>query len=318
MSYTPAIRTSNTLPRFPPSIIRPEQLARIRTPKDDEPNNNKPYETKYFTQILDHFNFYPQSYHTFQQRYLINHTYWGGANKNAPIFVYMGNEGDIEWFALNTGFMFETAPHFNALLVFIEHRFYGKSIPYGGDKEVAYKNASTQGYLSSTQALADYATLILDLKNNLTAPDSPVVVFGGSYGGITLIINGMVAVLAAWFRLKYPHVAMAALASSSPILYFGNLTSPFTFNNIVTQDFRGESESCYEVIKGSWTQIEETAMQKGGLEKLKSSFKICKNNSISADDIESWLSKAYIYTAMTDYPTPSNFLNPLPAYPVKQ
>lgn len=39
------------------------------------------------------------------------------------------------------------------------------------------------GYLSSTQALADYATLIIDLKNNLTAIDSPVVVFGGSYGG---------------------------------------------------------------------------------------------------------------------------------------
>lgn len=65
----------------------------------------------------------------------------------------------------------------------LQHRFYGKSIPYGGDEEVAYKNASTLGYLSSTQALADYATLIIDLKKNLTATDSPVVVFGGSYGG---------------------------------------------------------------------------------------------------------------------------------------
>jgi len=69
---------------------------------------------------------------------------------------------------------------------YVQHRFYGESIPYGGDKEVAYKNASTQGYLSSTQALADYATLILNLKNNLTAKESPVVVFGGSYGGSML------------------------------------------------------------------------------------------------------------------------------------
>ena len=75
---------------------------------------------KYFTQILDHFNFNPQSYETFQQRYLMNDKYWGGAHKNAPIFVYIGNEGEIEWFAYNTGFMFETAPHFNALLGFIE------------------------------------------------------------------------------------------------------------------------------------------------------------------------------------------------------
>jgi lysosomal Pro-X carboxypeptidase len=37
--------------------------------------------------------------------------------------------------------------------------------------------------MSSTQALADYATLIIDLKKNLSAIDSPVVVFGGSYGG---------------------------------------------------------------------------------------------------------------------------------------
>lgn len=52
------------------------------------------------------------------------------------------------------------------------------------------------------------------------------------------VCSGIFAVLAAWFRLKYPHVAIGALASSSSILNFGNLTSPFTFNNIVTQDFR--------------------------------------------------------------------------------
>uniref|UniRef100_A0A5B6ZVA8 Putative lysosomal Pro-X carboxypeptidase-like n=1 Tax=Davidia involucrata TaxID=16924 RepID=A0A5B6ZVA8_DAVIN len=287
-------------PTFPSSIIQPEQLSLLST-------ENELYQTKYFTQILDHFNYNPQSYQTFQHRYLINDTYWGGAKKNAPIFVYMGNEGDIEWFAQNTGFMFETAPHFSALLVFIEHRFYGKSIPFGGDKDVAYKNASTIGYLSSAQALADYATLIIDLKKNLSATDSPIVVFGGSYGGM----------LAAWFRLKYPHVTIGALSSSSPILYFENITSQFSFYNTVTQDFRSESENCYKVIKGSWQQIEDTANQPGGLEILRKSFRICKNY-IDTGSLESWLETAYIYTAMTDYPTPSNFLNHLPAYPVKQ
>lgn len=99
-------------PKFPSSIIRPEQLL-VST-------KNQLYKTNYFTQTLDHFNFNPQSYQTFQQRYLINDIYWGGAEKNAPIFVYTGNEGNIEWFAQNTGFMFENAPHFKALLVFIE------------------------------------------------------------------------------------------------------------------------------------------------------------------------------------------------------
>ncbi|KAF9591422.1 hypothetical protein IFM89_004120 [Coptis chinensis] len=296
-SCSPSIAEST--PRFPYSVIRPESLSVL--------TENELYETKYFTQILDHFNYHPESYQTFQQRYLINDKYWDGSQKKAPIFVYTGNEGDIEWFAQNTGFMFETAPKFKALLVFTEHRFYGKSIPFGGDKKVAYSNSSTLGYLSSTQALADYASLIIDLKKNLTAEDSPVIVLGGSYGGM----------LAAWFRLKYPHVAIGALASSSPILNFDDIVSPYSFNNIITEDFKSVSENCYKVIKGSWSEIENTAQQKGGLESLRNSFKICKNY-IDVNSLKGWLNTAFVYTAMTDYPTPSNFLNHLPAHPVKQ
>ncbi|XP_031281007.1 lysosomal Pro-X carboxypeptidase-like [Pistacia vera] len=125
------------------------------------------------------------------------------------------------------------------------------------------------------------------------------------------------AVLAAWFRLKYPHVAIGALASSAPILNFENMVSPYTFNAIVTKDFRSESENCYKVIKGSWLKIEEKASQHGGLKQLRKSFRICKNY-ISGNALHGWLYTAYIYAAMTDYPTPSNFLSPLPAHPVKQ
>ncbi|KAL6139738.1 hypothetical protein ACLB2K_058040 [Fragaria x ananassa] len=180
-------------PRFPSSLISPEEKVSLAA------RQNQLYRTKYFTQILDHFNYYPKSYDTFQQRYLINDTFWGGAKSNAPIFVYTGNEGNIEWFAQNTGFLYETAPHFKALIIFIE----------------------------------------------------------------------------------------------------------------------SESESCYKVIKGSWQQIEDTANQPGGIELLRKSFRICKNH-FTGYDLEGWLGTAYIYTAMTDYPTPSNFLSPMPAYPVKQ
>ncbi|KAK7284826.1 hypothetical protein RJT34_19579 [Clitoria ternatea] len=296
-----SLTSSHFIPRFPSSPILPELKQRSHSAQ------NVPYKTKFFTQILDHFNFNPQSYETFQQRYLINDTYWGGAKKKAPIFVYTGNEGNIEWFTQNTGFMFEKAPHFHALLVFIEHRFYGKSIPFGGNKNVAYSDNTKLGYLSSTQALADYATLIIDLKKNLSATQSPVVVFGGSYGGM----------LAAWFRIKYPHVAIGALASSAPILQFMGLSSPDIFTSIITQDFRGESENCYKIIKGSWKLIEEVAKKHGGVEVLRKTFRLC-NKYIDASALEGWLRSAWIYTAMTDYPTPSNFLNPMPANPVKK
>lgn len=61
-------------------------------------------------------------------RYLINDTYWRrpeakGKHKRAgPIFFYSGNEGIIETFAQNTGFMWDIAPQFEAMVVFCEHR----------------------------------------------------------------------------------------------------------------------------------------------------------------------------------------------------
>ncbi|EPS74090.1 hypothetical protein M569_00662, partial [Genlisea aurea] len=298
------ILSSSAASKTPP--VFPSTLAQLRRGAAGDGGPSL-YTEKFCTQILDHFNYNPQSYRTFQQRYLVNDTHWGGAAAGSPIFVYTGNEGDIEWFAKNTGFMYEIAPIFKALIVFIEHRFYGKSIPYGGNRTVAYSNSSTLGYLTATQALADYATVILSLKKNLTSENSPVIVFGGSYGGM----------LAAWFRLKYPHVAAGALSSSAPILNFDNITSQFSFNDIVTQDFRSESENCYKVIKKSWQEIDDTAVKPGGLEILRKHFRICKNH-ISAASLHSWLSTALIYTAMTDYPTPSDFLAPLPAHPVKQ
>lgn len=71
-------------------------------------------------------------------------------------------------------------------------RYYGKSMPYGNDTSL-----DKLGYLTSGQALADFAQFLEDLKSNSPAlKDSPVISFGGSYGGM----------LSAWFRMKYPHI----------------------------------------------------------------------------------------------------------------
>lgn len=45
------------------------------------------------------------------------------------------------------------------------------------------KNASTLGYFSSAQAIADYAAVLLHIKKKYSAEQSPVIVVGGSYGG---------------------------------------------------------------------------------------------------------------------------------------
>lgn len=120
--------------------------------------------------------------------------------------------------------MWDIAPEFEAAVIFAEHRFYGKSQPFGNDvrsKErqkdqrffQSYSSIDKLGFLSSEQALADFAFLIEHLKTKVSiiqsliilyflikrikcAQHSSVIVFGGSYGGM----------LSAWMRIKYPHL----------------------------------------------------------------------------------------------------------------
>lgn len=64
-------------------------------------------------------------------------------------------------------------------------------------------------YLSSEQALADLAEFISNIKTKYNIPPTAKwVAFGGSYPGS----------LAAWLRMKYPHLVHAAISSSGPLL----------------------------------------------------------------------------------------------------
>ncbi|KAK9749852.1 hypothetical protein RND81_02G155200 [Saponaria officinalis] len=270
-----------------------------------KPNKLKyKYETKYFTQTLDHFSF--SDVGVFSQRYLINTDNWVGAKRKGPIFMYCGNEGDIEWFASNSGFIWDIAPRFGALLLFPEHRYYGESMPYGS-KEQVYKNYTTLSYLTAEQAIADYAVLLRDLKRNLSAEALPVILFGGSYGGM----------LAAWMRLKYPHMAIGALASSAPVLQFENIVPADTFYDLVSNDFRRESTSCFNTIKESWDALASEGQSTNGLNQLSKKFHLCKDLQ-STTPLSDWLSSAYSYLAMVDYPYPSDFLMSLPGHPIRE
>ncbi|KAG4930568.1 hypothetical protein AAZX31_17G152700 [Glycine max] len=278
--------------------------ATARTHSNSEPPPQFHYEKRYFQQRLDHFSF--SELPTFPQRYLISTEHWVGPHRLGPIFFYCGNEGDIEWFAQNTGFVWEIAPRFGAMVVFPEHRYYGESVPYGSAEE-AYKNATTLSYLTAEQALADFSVLITYLKHNYSAKDCPVVLFGGSYGGM----------LAAWMRLKYPHIAVGALASSAPILQFEDIVPPETFYDLVSNAFKRESFTCFNYIKQSWNEIASTGQTNNGLELLTKTFNLCQKLK-RTKDLYDWAEAAYSYLAMVNYPYPAEFMMTLPEHPIRE
>uniref|UniRef100_T1JCH1 Lysosomal Pro-X carboxypeptidase n=1 Tax=Strigamia maritima TaxID=126957 RepID=T1JCH1_STRMM len=253
--------------------------------------------------LVDHFSFANKD--TYLQRYLINDTFW--KPNSGPIFFYTGNEGDIEELCDNTGFMWDIASEFNALIVFAEHRYYGQSLPYG---DLSYSNLKYLGYLTSEQALADFAQLITSLKDfTKGAANVPVIAFGGSYGGM----------LAAWMRIKYPHIIQGALAASAPIL-MTNVTYCQVFSSLVTRDFTSISPECSKSIRKSWDIINNFNETVSGKEFLTQTFRLCSPIETNDDllNLKNWLVKTYTYLAMMNYPYPTDFMANLPGWPVEE
>jgi len=259
------------------------------------------YDEKYFTQDADHFNFYTKD--TFKHRYLMQDKWW--SNRNGPIFFYTGNEADIEDFWKNTGFIFENAPKFQALVIFAEHRFYGKSLPYG--------NASFQhphvDLLTMEQALADFACLISHIKQEYNATQAPVISFGGSYGGMLTI----------YLRAKYPNLVDGGLAASAPILLVSRDVPRDFFFPLATKDYRDAVPGCEATFRSSFSKLQAIASTVSGLKQISLKFNTCEDLQNQADfkHLLGWIRNSLTNLAMFDYPYPTTFFSELPAYPVK-
>ncbi|KAL1444254.1 hypothetical protein MTO96_029939 [Rhipicephalus appendiculatus] len=153
----------------------------------------------WITQPLCHFN--PAATEGFwKQRYLVSDEFY---RPGGPVFLRFGGEGAVspKWLMTPAQIML-LAKKYGALVFHLEHRYYGRSQP---TPDMSVANLK---YLSSEQALADGA-LFRDamVEKYSLGPDSKWVVFGCSYAGS----------LAAWFKLKYPHLAVGAVASSAPL-----------------------------------------------------------------------------------------------------
>ncbi|KAM6930752.1 dipeptidyl peptidase 2 [Xenentodon cancila] len=239
---------------------------------------------------------------TFSQRYLITDEFW--KKHSGPIFFYTGNEGNIWEFALNSGFILELAAQQEALVIFGEHRYYGKSLPFGKDSF----NIPQVGFLTVEQALADYAVMITELKQQLAATDCPVIVFGGSYGGM----------LSAFMRLRYPNIVAGALAASAPVLSTSGLGDSRQFFRDVTADYENVAPECGDAVRGAFHQLKDLA-ERHDFSYIQTELSLCKPPSSPQDiqQLNGLLRNAFTLMAMLDYPYSTHFMGNMPANPVK-
>ncbi|XP_034404108.1 thymus-specific serine protease isoform X2 [Cyclopterus lumpus] len=153
-------------------------------------------EELWFTQRLDHFN--GADSREWKQRYFVNEAFY---KPGGPVFLMIGGEGPSNPAWMQNGTWLTYAKQFGALCLMLEHRFYGKSHP------TADLSAGSLRYLSSRQALADLAHFRAVTAEARGLAGRKWVAFGGSYPGS----------LAVWFRLKYPHLVHASVATSAPV-----------------------------------------------------------------------------------------------------
>ena len=101
---------------------------------------------RFFRQPIDHFR---PSLGTFDQRYYVRDSYVRAGATATPLILFLGGEAPLDGPPAPGSFVDTLARRHGALLVALEHRFYGRSIPFD---ELTTRNLRL---LSLKQILAD-------------------------------------------------------------------------------------------------------------------------------------------------------------------
>ena len=107
-------------------------------------------------QPIDHFDYTSDA--SFIQRYFVFDDHF---QHDGPAILYICGEGECRGIS-NTSWVAQIAQKINAMVFSLEHRFYGKSLPFGEDS-MSWENLK---YLNSEQALSDLAFFINQISVN--------------------------------------------------------------------------------------------------------------------------------------------------------
>ncbi|KAM4589491.1 thymus-specific serine protease isoform 1-T1 [Fundulus diaphanus] len=228
-------------------------------------NQEAVFEELWFTQKLDHFN--GADSRVWKQRYFVNEAFY---KPGGPVFLMIGGEGPANPAWMKEGAWLTYAEKLGALCLMLEHRFYGKSHP------TADLSTDNLRFLSSRQALADLAHFRTVMGETRGLTNRKWVAFGGSYPGS----------LAAWFRLKYPHLVHASVATSAPV--FATVNFP-EYLEVVWRSLASENADCPVLVKKASDTLVERLKDPKTFENITKDFNLC-----SPLQIQSEMDSAYL------------------------
>ncbi|TQS32545.1 hypothetical protein Golomagni_07136 [Golovinomyces magnicellulatus] len=156
---------------------------------------------------VDHFHddpqYEPHSDAKFPVRYFLEASYY---KPGGPVIVIASGETSAEDRVpyLNNGIGSHLAKATGGMVVSLEHRYYGTTFP------VPKLSLENYRFLTTEQAVADAAYFAKNVQfpgfedHNLTAPNTPWIIYGGSYAGA----------FAAFTRKLHPDAYWGAISSS--------------------------------------------------------------------------------------------------------
>ena len=243
-------------------------------------------------QRQDHFDGSNDNF--WRQTYYVNDTFWKGPTSKAPIFLCVGGEGpafdgSVVVDSVHCSNAAEWLEETGALMVALQHRYYGCHAASAASNTAAAAAdlvdcpiktfTSNQNedlkYLSSHQALSDVSTFYEYIveKYALTS-ENKWISFGGSYPGM----------LAAWTRLKFPHLIHAAVSSSAPVHAVLEMQE---YNNIAADAYSvemvGGSVNCTQAISKGHAMIGTLLKTTVGRTQLTTQFETGQDASWLAD-----------------------------------
>ncbi|KAK5928966.1 hypothetical protein CgunFtcFv8_010242 [Champsocephalus gunnari] len=232
-------------------------------------------------QQLDHFN--RQDANTFPQRFFVNEAFW--QRPDGPVFLFIGGEGPVYEIDVLAGHHVDMAAEHGALLLAVEHRFYGESINPDGLK------TENLAHLSSQQALTDLAVLHQYIVQSFSLSRRNIwISFGGSYSGA----------LSAWFRGKFPHLVFGAVASSAPVkaeLDFSAYSDAVGLS--LMNEAVGGSEKCVSAVREAFGAAE--ALMIRNVSQVAKDFRCCQTPKDHQDQVELMQSLADIVMGTVQY-----------------